>query len=508
MIHKMLGLGLLFSIVSWQRNVGLRLMKRFSSRFRPIAGLFVKLAKMSLAEPPPTVQDMQLEPHFREEVWDIVGRVPVADIRGLLRRTKVFLFKFLYRQFLVLPANGDGFCGPQEMDEFPKRFFGDEYYKRIPRAKLGDLSVEILYEQIVIAGFYDILPRNNKEHNDDEESLYSLDLQFLREIPVKDWCYPCGGEAVISLEMRKVICIITPENQKVFPTDKGWALEAFRFRSSLFQYCTVMTHATWSHAIVAAKVFLATHSLPQDHPLKTLLRPFVHDIDKIMARASFTVFDKTGVLNLAGSFTQEGVETMMRRSVSQTPIRLLNELYLDRQVQREILPLWDEIYALVSDFVESYGISELHPETMRFKQFIVSNIAERLGEFDITFLVTYLIFTMTVSHQLWGHIHSGTTDSRNVSACTRKAQQDETIVDVGDLYKVSEAKDSGILRMAIIVSTSRDHVKLSSDFSPTTNDPLARRIFRSYHERMKKLEENATLWQLVNMEDIASSAML
>lgn len=482
----------------WTRFAAKTFRAKFAQRFRPTSTLFVMLAKLSLVEKPPTVQSMLWEPDYHAEHWDSLGLVPIANIRDLKKKVKVSLFKSIYNQFLDYPPNLDGFSSPAEVVQFTKPYFGD-VFNRIPVPQSDDLSIEKLYEQIVVAGFYDLQPKISS----DDQPLYSLDLQFLRDFPVKEWCYPCGGEAVISLDKRKVLFLISPEGQQVFPTDDEWALESFRFRSSLFQYCTVTPHSTFCHGVLGSKAFLAVYRLSEDHPLRTLLRPFVHDVDKNMSRAGFAVFNETGVLKLAGAFTYEGIQGLIARGRHDIQIKLLNELHLDQQVRKEIEPVWDAIQSLVTNFIEQKGISELDPEVREFKHFFVTNVDEQLNQLDLALTLTYVIFAMTVGHHLWGHIHYGSTDPRNVSAATRRVKN--TVTTEEELYQVTESKDVGLLRMAVIVSTNRPHVKLSSDFSPTTTDPIAQNIFRSFHERMTILENEPH--ELIRLEDIGCSVM-
>jgi hypothetical protein len=147
-------------------------------------------------------------------------------------------------------------------------------------------------------------------------------------------------------------------------------------------------------------------------------------------------------------------------------------------------------------------------EVAKFRDFLGSNIHERLNEMDLVQMLTFVIFTMTVSHHLWGHIHYGSTDSRYVSAATRKTESTTSIKTENELFKVAEPKDIGLLRMSVIVSTRRSHVKISADLSDTTSDPVAKDIFRQFHERLTLLEKMESESSLVRIEDIACSAML
>ena len=97
--------------------------------------------------------------------------------------------------------------------------------------------------------------------------------------------------------------LVTPEDKIVTPDDPRFTLEAFRFRSILFQWVTIGPHSTWCHGMVAPKLFLDLTRASGDPPAPRVPKPFVFKVHENAGRSNVTVFGKTGVLWNVGAMT-------------------------------------------------------------------------------------------------------------------------------------------------------------------------------------------------------------
>ena len=456
----------------------------------PAAKVFAAMVKASLAGESSDVRTILQPPDYRVEIWPNIGQMPVVNVRSKWLKGKIKAFTSAFRLVLKLPRNEQRWqaCGP--IGRVARELYG-ELISDAMEPRSSDLSDARLYEQVVVAGFNDLKANADGTH--------SLDLRFLSDYPVRDGFCPYGGELFVSFAEKAVRHIVTPEGRTVRPTDADWAFEAFRFRSSLFSYLTFVPHSVWCHGMVSPKLFIATHQLPEKHPLRILLTPFVHDVHKNVSRAKITVFGETGVLTQASSFTEASVQLLIAHGQSMMSVKLLDELALPDDLRAQIAPIWNAIRDCATQFIEGFDIQDDDPAVVQWKRFVALNINSRLGTLPLADAITYLVFTSTVSHHFWGHLYYGTTDPEYVS-CSAKP-----VAKGASLCTAAEPADVTMMRMGVIVSVRRKCIKLSSDLSCTTPDPKAQRIFSAFSKRMVELETHNNQHQF---ERVACSGML
>lgn len=426
------------------------------------------------------------------EVWPNVGEMPIYEVKSIFKRMKLFVFINLFRIALKFPTNRK-WRSVEEAVAGGNQVYGENLFSYVPDSDKEHFTLAHLYEMCVIGGFYHL-----QRVNDDE---LVLDLSFLEHYPIQNGKDRYGGKIYLSEKDRTVKYLVTPEKDKIEPSDKKWEKEAMRFRSTMFAYLTYVPHTLWCHGFVGPKFYTATHSLPKDHPLFTLLKPFVHDVNKNVTRSKITVFGDTGVLTTTTALTKEGHAMIMKQGKNTMSVKLLNELVLDPEVRAAIEPIWNALMTMASDYVAQFDILDRDVNVKAFRDYIADNIDPGFRRLSLPQLITYLIFTSTVSHHLWGHLYYGTTDVRYVSTNVSVPKGDEP-----NLFDIAEPTDSTMFRFGVIISTRRAFIKLSADFSSTTSNPKAKDIFTAFSQKIRAHVDDSQ--KMFRLDLVASSGML
>ena len=461
---------------------------------RPAPRLFSKVARLSLKGQTADPAALRQQPSFRVVNWPALGPMPEAVVRNPVRRLFLKGMRGTFSAAMNLLRTADRGAEPDDVRRAAVRYFGEPLVATVPAPHPDDLSVARLYEQVTVAGFYHVRPN--------AEGTHSLDLQFLREYPVRTGAYACGGEAVIDMRAGKVLHLITPEDRLVEPGHPEFALESLRFRSTLFQWLTIGPHSAWCHGVVGPKLFLATYALPEAHPLRELLRPFVFKVHENASRAKVTVFGKAGVLSNTGSLSEVSVQALISRGAFCAEVKTPKQLCMPPDLRANVEPLWDTMLALANGFQTEFSVSEDDPHVRAFRAFVAVHIHPDFRTRSLAEIIAFCLFTNSVSHHLWGHIHYGTTDPRYVSGMTRNIGR----TDEASLMQVAEPLEISMLRLGVIVSTRRQVVKLSSNLALSTDNPRAQALFAAFGEQIRAIEDGAP--SSLQFDRLASSGMV
>jgi hypothetical protein len=395
---------------------------------------------------------------------------------------------------MALPRNDDRCRDPNELRQFASRYFSEKLLASVPTPRQEDLSAERLYEKVSVAGFYHLRPNTDGTH--------SLDLQYLRDYPVRDGSFVCGGEAVIDLRAGKFVHLVTPEDLVVTPGDTRFAVEAFRFRSTLFQWRTIVPHSAWCHGIVGPKIFLATHALPETHPLRELLRPFVFKVHENVRRSRMSVFGKTGVLSNVGSLAPDSVQALIAHGAYRTEIKNPAQMHMPAYLRAIVEPVWDALQSLVNGFLTEFSISDDDPHVRAWRAFVAAHIHPDFRTLPLSEILTFCIFTNSLAHHLWGHIFNGSSDPRYISTMTRVTKA----TDEAGLMEATETRDYSVLRLSVIISVNRQVVKLFSNLAASTDDPRAKALFEEFFRRVSPVEKAAP--EFLDLAHVATSGMI
>ena len=455
-----------------------------------IARFFAKMVTASLQGQTSDVRAIRTPPDFRVEVWPNMGEMPVPNINDRTLALRIAAFRVAFEQLQKLPRPSRRWPSIEVADRAARELYG-ALFPAVAVPDPTDLSDWRLFEQITVGGFYDLQAQDDGTH--------CLDLRFLTDFPVRDGFLPYGGQAFVDFERKEVVSLTTAEGRTFRPGDRGWGFAACRFRASLFAYLTFIPHSVWSHGIVAPKLFIATHRLPQAHPLHTLLRPFVHDVHKNVARAKITVFGATGVLTAASCFTDASVQLLLVRGQSHMAVKLLDELALPDDLREQLTPTWEALRTCAQGFIDTFSISDDDPLIAEFHRYLALNVHARLADLPLVDVITYLVFTSTVAHHLWGHIYYGTTDPTYVSGTVRPRWHESAMIEC------CEPADVTLMRLGVIVSVRREYIKLASDFGCTTDDEQAKRLFAELADTLRRNEQRDARHRI---ERVASSGML
>jgi hypothetical protein len=454
------------------------------------ARFFSLMIRISLAEgnaDDPRAVCAEARPHYHMQVWQDMGLMPVANITGsLLRRMRIVIFKRLFLLVSKIPLVARQWRHAAECAAVSHPYVRGILPSSTVRPHPDDLSLQRLYEQAVVTGFYNLQP-----DDDSATTTHTLDLQCLTKYPVHAGRSIYGGALQVSFARKTVVSLVTPEGRTVMPNDPEWALEAMRFRSTLFAYLTIVPHSVWCHGLLGPKMFLACWEIlhPRKHPLFTLLRPYVHDLHKNCARAQLSVFGPTGVLSMVSAMTPVGVQRIISHA-QHTPmfrVRLFDELVWTPQMRALMEPIWRAIRNdLVQAFLDAHQIRDDGSDSVveEVRAFFIVHIDERFRTLSLADALAYLIFTTCVLHHLWGHLYYGSTDPTYVSAYTRTTASDKQ---TSSLLSSCETSDMSVVRLGVIASIQRARISIASDFACTTDDLASQRVFHAFATKMAPL---------------------
>jgi len=390
---------------------------------RPVPRLFSAAVRSSLADQTSDPRAVRDVPNYRVEVWTaprpLFGRMPTARSATPLEWLKVNAFKFAYNLVMKLPPNLDVASSAQESARITNAILHHELADMVDEIDERDLDADRLYEMVVVNGFDSMRTR--------PDGLLEYDLSFLEKYEVQPSSYPLGGKVVISQKDRRVVSVQNPGRPLVTPRDAAFRKEAFLFRASLFQWMTAVPHSTWCHGMVGPKLFLAVYETPEGHPIRTLFAPFVLDVHKNVARASFTVFGPNGVVFKAGGFSPKGVKELLDDGVRRFNVVLPTEMDLPDEIKGPILQAWDALLALCRDGFRELGVRDDDPAVRHFHDVLAKELHPRLGELPATDAAAACIFIGAVSHQVRvprrGPLGAAGTDARARSAATALGAQ-------------------------------------------------------------------------------------
>lgn len=472
-----------------------RLLARwFAAQVRPFPRIFASITRLLLAGQTSDPMAVRQRPNFRVETWPTLGLMPEAVITDPRRRILVGVLQPALSATMALPRNDDRCSNPNELRQYASRYFSKEHLASVPAPSPEDFSAERLYDQVSAAGFYHLRPNT--------EGTHSLDLQYLRDYPVREGSYACGGEAVIDLRAGKFVRLVTPEDRVVTPGDQRFSLEAFRFRSTLFQWRTIVPHSAWCHGIVGPKLFLATHALPETHPMRELLRPFVFKIHENVRRSKMSVFGKTGVLSNVGSLAPESVDALISQGAYRTEIKNPTQMHMPAYLRAIVEPVWDAMKSLVTGFLDEFSISDDEPHVRNWRAFVAAHIHPDFRTLPLSEVLTFCLFTNSLAHHLWGHIFNGSSDPRYISTMTRQT----TATDEVGLMDATETRDYSVLRLSVIISVNRQVVKLFSNLAPSTDDSRVKALFDAFSRKVCPLEKSAP--DFLDLAHVATSGMI
>ena len=318
-----------------------------------------------------------------------------------------------------VPPNLDVASSPRDAARITDGLLHDDLASMVDDIDEADLSADRMYEMVVVNGF-DALQRR-------ADGTRELDLSFLEKYEVLPSCYPAGGRCVVSPRERRVVSVQNPGRPLVTPEHAAFPKEAFLFRTALFQWMTAVPHSTWCHGMVGPKLFLAVYETPEGHPIRTLFAPFVLDVHKNVARASFTVFGPNGVVFKAGGFSPKGVKELLDDGVRRFNVVLPTEMDLPDEIKGPILQAWDALLALCRDGFRELGVRDDDPAVRHFHDVLAKELHPRLGELPATDAAAACIFIGAVSHQVRvprrGPLGAAGTDARARSAATALGAQ-------------------------------------------------------------------------------------
>ena len=463
------------------------LLQRWTRWARPIPHLFAMAVRSTLSKQNADPKQIRNKPRYYVEVWPRFGRMPLAKSDGVRDWLTQKAYKALY-QFLLnhLPSNMDTYATPEEVRRRARVIL--KVPNVVDAAADADQSPERMYTQLIVTGFAgDLKP---VEGEDAEARVF--DLNLMKKYDIQASSPVLGGRAAVSLKQRKLLWVETPEGERAAPGDASYPRIALLFRASLFQYMTVIPHTVWCHGIVGPKFFLAAWELPVAHPLQQLLAPFTLDVHKNVSRASFTVFGPTGVVHVAGGFTQAGADDIISDGIKLFDVTLPTEWAIPDEIRDPILQAWEAISKLCRDGFSALGIRDDDHGVSRFQATLAGELHPRLGRMRVAEACAYCIFIVSVAHHLWGHIEYGTEDPRFVSTRARKPGTAQALGEkppADALMDVCEPFDCTILREGVIVSTRRACVRLCTDLTPSTDDTRLKAVYAQFAKDMAAIVE-------------------
>jgi hypothetical protein len=270
---------------------------------------------------------------------------------------------------------------------------------------------------------------------------YSVDLSWMYAFPVRPGLEPYGACAYFAAD-RTLLRIYTAHDDRThYPSDSSWEEAKWRWRCTLFAAVTVTDHLAATHFLASNVLVTVTREqLPEDHPLRRLLKPFGYGAVDVNIDAGLMLSPDGGIAHRLFSFTYAGLSRCLLRGIETTRFQTFPKAMIAKRIEAlgDAFPYATDglaLYAIFQTYVEDYfgiffpGEAGVKDAAIRaWWQGIVS-LAPSLGLGPLTQarqvidLISHIMFTVTGFHAQVGHVVPYLLDPAFISCKIRSGSQ-------------------------------------------------------------------------------------
>jgi len=368
--------------------------------------------------------------------------VPVLDEDG----DKIpFLKKALFRAMRSLPLIDE--ATPWSSPDQASTVIASQFEELLPPppVKWTDVASDRVMGLLAFQG----LAAHRLEPLDDDSggAAYAVDLSWMQAFAVRPGLEPYGACAYFAADRTPLRIYTSHDDRTHHPGEPSWEEAKWRWRCALFAAVTIADHLGATHFLASNVLVTATReNLPEDHPLRRLLKPFGYGAVDVNIDAGLMLSPEGGVAHRLFAFTYaglsrcllRGVETMrfqpFPRAMAAKRIEALGDRY---PYATDGLALYGVLRAYAQNYVDIFfpGESVAQDPAVRAWWRGIVTLAPTLGlgplssARQVIDLMTELMFIVTGIHAQVGggslSARSGVPDLQDTSGLTDVRRSDD-----------------------------------------------------------------------------------
>jgi len=279
--------------------------------------------------------------------------VPVLDEDG----DKIpFLKKALFRALRSLPLVDEAEPWPsveQALNVISGQF---ESILPAPPVRWTDVASDRAMALLAFQGLG--AHRLERLDGDSDGAAYAVDLSWLQAFPVRKGLEPYGACAYFAADRTPLRIYTTHDDAAHRPGDAAWEDAKWRWRCALFAGVTIADHLGATHFLTSnLLVTVSREQLPEDHPLRRLLKPFCFGAVDVNVDAGLMLSPEGGVAHRLFAFTYAGLSRCLLRGFETMRFETFPATIAAKRVEA----LGDK-YPYATDGLALYGVLQTYAQ--------------------------------------------------------------------------------------------------------------------------------------------------
>lgn len=325
---------------------------------------------------------------------------------------------------------------------------------------------------------------------------FKVDLSSLSKTPVREGNELMGAIALFDANRNLLSIHVENDDTTYVPGDALWEHAKWHFRCAVFTYVTLVNHLAGLHMGVSEITMEATReALPDDHPLRRLLKPHVYLVGKTNTTVARVLGPEGGIGHRMWPFNFDGLVKLFEEGVETAPFEPFPRWLKNRglaNLSDEIYPFATDglaLYKICHDYVENYlaiyfsGESVVSDPAVQawWKQLEATPLRSGLGTLQtkeqLIDLVAQIIYAVSGHHSHVGALTRYLADPRFMGSKVRVGSE------LSDMQ-------STFLTLSLNAVTGLPQPKLLDDFTHMfleLHKEQAVEVFQQFHESLVTL---------------------
>jgi Lipoxygenase len=257
---------------------------------------------------------------------------------------------------------------------------------------------------------------------DGRGAAFVVDLTWMHGLPVRPGLDRYGACAYFSAEGNLLRIYTSHDDRDHSPGDPAWDDAKWRWRTSLLTSVTIADHLGATHYLVSNLMTTATREqLPDDHPLRRLLKPFEFRANDVNLDAAMALSPEGGLAHRTFGFTYAGLTRCLLRGIETTSFVTFPQMIERKRVAAlgdkfpyatDGLALFAVMHAYAKEYVEIFypGEEVVHDPPVRAWWQALTDLAPSIALGPLTAtgqlidLLAQFMFTVTGMHSQVGNV--------------------------------------------------------------------------------------------------------
>jgi Lipoxygenase len=327
---------------------------------------------------------------------------------------------------------------------------------------------------------------------------YAVDLSWMYGLAVRPGLEPYGACASFAADRTLLRMYTSHDDRTHYPGDASWEEAKWRWRCALFTAVTVTDHLAGTHFLASNLLVTVTREqLPEDHPLRRLLKPYGYGAVDVNVDAALMLAPEGGLAHRLFSFTYAGLSRCLLRGIETAKFQTFPQAMAAKRIEAlgDRFPYATDglaLYAILQTYAKDYfdiffpGESVVQDPAVRawWQGFVALAPSLNLGPLNkaqqVIDLVTQAMFIVTGFHAQVGHAVPYLLDPAFISCRVRSDAQ------MSDIQPTVQ-----VLNLAAL--TALEQPSLIGDYPHLFLDLHKERViaaFERYQQALIKLSRN------------------